>query len=407
MRDGEVVEQGYRARLEEVENGWLRRMVQTQALADEKNMPDLGPEVEATSDVETSAWIRAAEVVESSFLHQRRSYFSPRNMRATQLVDVRRASRTARKSVHVAELPRDVALPMPWEVPPPSYNELTAKQLSRASLSTIERAGQSASGRRPAQQRTRFALPAETIADEKGKAIKLTVEEQSGDGRPKPINKSLVELVKCFYPSIPNKPLLFLGFFFCITTGLAPPIFSSLLALLVGGLGSGASPASALKYSLLMLLLAALDGLSQALKYTLLERVASRWIGFLQRKCYGLVVDQDKAFFDLPENTASSLTNSIVKDAEDARNVIGMIAGQLVAVIAMIATGLIWSYAAGWQLALVGSAFVPLIVGSTVLHGKLSTRYEGQNKVLREDLVKQFHQVRSLRLAVDVRSLIS
>jgi ATP-binding cassette subfamily B (MDR/TAP) protein 1 len=390
MREGQVVEEGYRSQLEAADDSWFRQMVKAQSLSNDEGVPSPG-QAPTDSQVENSTWVRAATVVESSFLHQGRSYIPSQGLLgsyATELVEVRRASRAARRDS-----------PIPWEGQQSFYLDNQAiKKTYRATMATVEQAGLSASARRPAKRLPRLALPVEAKSDEKGndRDVKLTMDNDTVNGRPGPINKTIVELVKYFYPSIPNKVVLYLGFFFCVTTGLAPPVFSSLLALLISGLGTGASSATSLKYSLLMLLVAAIDGASQALKYTLLQHVATSWITSLQQKSYCLLLGQDKETFDLPENSASSITNTIVKDAEDARNVIGMIAGQIVAIVAMVFTGLVWSFVVGWQLTLVGAALIPIFIGSTILHGKLSTRYESRNKILREDLAKQFHLVRSL-----------
>ncbi|OJA14312.1 hypothetical protein AZE42_01576 [Rhizopogon vesiculosus] len=56
------------------------------------------------------------------------------------------------------------------------------------------------------------------------------------------------------------------------------------------------------------------------------------------------------AWFDCPENGASGLTQVIVKDGDDVHTPIAVVAGQIMAVGAMMIVDLLREMAWGWQL---------------------------------------------------------
>ncbi|KAG0696805.1 P-loop containing nucleoside triphosphate hydrolase protein [Suillus ampliporus] len=203
----------------------------------------------------------------------------------------------------------------------------------------------------------------------------------------------LFALLRAVYPTIPAKPVVFLGLIICLLSGAMTPIFSFLLSRLIVLVSAGGSDASKINsYGALVLGIAALDGLLLGSKFFVMETSAMRWVTRLRDIAFSRVLSQDKSWFDSPENGASKLTQVIVKDGDDARTLIAVVVGQIVAVGAMITVGLIWAMAWGWQLTLVGLAIGPVFVGVMGLQTNLMSKCEVRNKRAREEVARVYYE---------------
>jgi hypothetical protein len=273
----------------------------------------------------------------------------------------------------------------------PSYTPRAAyeRRDSDMSMLALERVTETANAARAPTHGVRRLAPGEKVEvlDSKGDAV---IDVEPPALRP----MSFLRFVRTFYPLIPRKGRMFLGFFFAVTTGAATPLFSSFVSQLLLALTPG-NNVDQVKVSLIVLAIAGLDGLSQGVKYTLLQQVAMSWITLMRERAFGRLIVQDKAWFDEPANTTTALVNSIVKDAEDARNVVGLVIGQAIAVVVMVGMGLIWALIVGWELTLVGFAVAPVCMVGMFITSILVNKYEARNKLLREHVSKKFHEVRA------------
>lgn len=207
------------------------------------------------------------------------------------------------------------------------------------------------------------------------------------------VTMGAMELVGRVYPEIPEKGLFFLGLFLSVGVGACTPIFSSLLSKLMTNLGNPNGGSVVVRSSLLILLMAFLESFGTFLKFYFLERCAMGWIIKLRDRGLALVVKQDKSWFDMPENSITSLTHILVKDSEDARTLVGTVVGQLIVVFSMIFIGLTWAFAVGWELTFVGLGLAPVFVFATQYQAGIQSKAEAINKVKREDVSKRFYQV--------------
>ena len=203
---------------------------------------------------------------------------------------------------------------------------------------------------------------------------------------------SLWKLAKIYYSSVPDKLTLWFGMFLSILLGACTPVFSWLLSKLMTGLGTSTDQSLTMIYSLLVLLIALIDGTATFVKFVAFERTAMRWTAHLRVRVFGLVLCQDKAFFDRPENSTSRLVQLLVKDSEDARTMIGTILPQFVVILSMVLIGITWAMATSWQLTLVGLGLAPVFIVSTALQAQALQKIETGNRALRQDLGFKFHQ---------------
>jgi ATP-binding cassette subfamily B (MDR/TAP) protein 1 len=61
----------------------------------------------------------------------------------------------------------------------------------------------------------------------------------------------------------------------------------------------------------------------------------------------------------------------LVKDSDDARNLIAVVLGQFCVVAAMLGVGLVWALVRGWQFTLVGFAIAPVFAATMAVQANL------------------------------------
>ncbi|THH28864.1 hypothetical protein EUX98_g5322 [Antrodiella citrinella] len=208
--------------------------------------------------------------------------------------------------------------------------------------------------------------------------------------------------IRSTYPTIPHKPLLFLGIFVSLVSGAMTPLFSYLLSKLLFEVSIGAQNVSVINmYGAIVMSVAAADGLFIGGKYVIMEIVALKWVISLRRKCIQLILSQDKKWFDQVGNTPVRLMQVLVKDGDDARTLIAVVLAQFLVVIAMLGVGLVWALVLGWQLTLVGFAIAPVFAITMMVQTKLVSKCAMRNKRAREEVATGYYDaisnVRAIR----------
>ncbi|KAG6898287.1 hypothetical protein C0992_000732 [Termitomyces sp. T32_za158] len=266
-------------------------------------------------------------------------------------------------------------------------------------------------GRRSArQERIRWEQPKEekTEVVKKRKWIHRSSkpEKQSQEARQQEVVPSFWSVVRASWPSVPHKLLFVLGLVICAASGAMTPLFSFLLSRLLFEVSIGATNTSIINtFGGLVLGVAGLDGLFIGLKYFIMETSGLAWITALRRQAFGRVLQQDKAWFEKGDGTPVRLVQIIVKDAEDARNLIAVVAGQAVVVFTMLSVGLVWAMARGWELTLVGLAVAPVFAGVMAGQTVLVAGCELRNKRAREEVSKSYYEAISNVKAIRTMAL--
>ncbi|KAJ7280214.1 P-loop containing nucleoside triphosphate hydrolase protein [Mycena rebaudengoi] len=227
--------------------------------------------------------------------------------------------------------------------------------------------------------------------NEYGGDIKLRIASDdtpsSGDSAPPSIWRLLREL----YPTVPHKPLVFFGLVTCLLSGALTPVFSFLLSRLFFEVSVGAQDTRMINaYGALVLGAAALDGLLMGLKYFCMQAAAMAWVNRLRLTAYARVLRQDKRWFDARE--AGKVGQVLVRDGDDARELLAGVVGQLVVVGAMFGVGMVWALVRGWELALVGFAIVPVFAAGMAAQAGVVARCEMRNKRAREEVAGSYYE---------------
>lgn len=289
----------------------------------------------------------------------------------------------------------------------PAVESRSMKTLSRTnsemSLAALETVGAAAmqsrrAGRAPGAARIKHRTLTEDELQrwaDRSKADGVATVVEIGDAAdaPKPM-MGLGALCKRYWPTIPNKLLFINGIVFSVLAGALTPLFSTFLSKVMSNLGNPNGQSLIQTSAIVILVVAFCDGLFTFIKFYSLERCAMGWCTALRRRALALVIKQDKAFFDEPENSTASLSHCIVKDAEDARTLVGTLIGQLCVLTSMLTVGVVWALVTGWELTLVGFGLVPVLVVIVRAQTSVLNRLEQANKLKRENVSKRFHQVR-------------
>jgi ATP-binding cassette subfamily B (MDR/TAP) protein 1 len=217
---------------------------------------------------------------------------------------------------------------------------------------------------------------------------------------------SFVQLVREIYPTLPNKPLIFFGMFICVLSGAMTPLFSFLLSRLLFEVSIGAGNVSTINtFGGIVLGVAASDGFLLGLKFFVMEAAGMSWVTTLRKRCYEIILSQDKKWFDKSENSPVRLVQILIKDGDDARNLIAVVLGQCLVVSAMLGVGLVWALARGWQLTLAGFAIGPVFAVTMAVQANLVGNVERRNKAAREEVAKGYYEAISNIRAIRCMSL--
>ena len=233
-------------------------------------------------------------------------------------------------------------------------------------------------------------------------------DEESGVDAQAASELSFWQLVKVVYPTLPNKPLVFFGMFVSVLSGAMTPLFSFLLSRLLFEVSIGARNVSIInQYGGIVLGIAASDGFLLGLKFFVMESAGMTWVTKLRKKCYDTILAQDKKWFDKSENSPVKMVQVLIKDGDDARNLIAVVLAQCLVVGAMLGVGLVWALVRGWQLTLAGFAIGPVFAITMAVQANLVAKVERRNKAAREEVAKGYYEAISNIRAIRCMSLTS
>lgn len=85
----------------------------------------------------------------------------------------------------------------------------------------------------------------------------------------------------------------------------------------------------------------------------------------------------------------------LVKDGEDARDLVAVVWGQGCVVFSMLCVGLVWAFVTGWQVTLVGVGLAPVFAACMAVQSRLVAKCELRNKRAREEVAKGYYETLS------------
>lgn len=216
-------------------------------------------------------------------------------------------------------------------------------------------------------------------------------------------------IVNRMMQTVEKKWALAFGIGIAVINGAAGPVFSYAFAHLLSGIvpqddGVG-SPSYLLKWSMIVLAVAFVDGASLFLKEFLLNYSAEVWVYGLRKQAFRKISKQGMAWFSKTINNAAEVNTLLMNDCRDLRSLISHFLGVITSVTVLCTMGLTWALVEGWKLSLVCISMLPAFVITSSLYAFLLQMSENEYKnavaTLESHLyetVKGYKTIRTLRL---------
>lgn len=215
---------------------------------------------------------------------------------------------------------------------------------------------------------------------------------------------SNVWLVTKIWGTLEAKVRICCGIAVSIVAGVLTPVFSALLGQLLARLAD--PPAGYIKrQSILIAVVAVVDGLFSALRIWLMEGVGTVWLEDMRGRGLRRVVLKDLTWFASPRNESSKLVNRFIKDGVEARELVSQILADLLTIVTLLVVAFAWAMVVGWELTLVGLSLAPIFFVVIGGGGKILGRLELDNKRWRESVAMEFYLTMNQMKAIRVLSI--
>ncbi|EME48597.1 hypothetical protein DOTSEDRAFT_49042 [Dothistroma septosporum NZE10] len=173
---------------------------------------------------------------------------------------------------------------------------------------------------------------------------------------------------------------LILGFWGASGHAVGSPLFSYVLVkLLTTYQVPGGDKKAALKWSMVILAIAFLDAAHTWTFRFFHEYVSQLWVDSIRAEAYAKILDQDRHFFEKDENGVSQLTESLDRNAEEMRNLLGRFASLAYVSLLMVIVTIAWAASTNWKLTLIALAVSPYIFGVTKAFARISEKWESHS----------------------------
>lgn len=190
---------------------------------------------------------------------------------------------------------------------------------------------------------------------------------------------SITHILRTVWPTIDWRSRFALGVAMLATLvhAAATPIFAWVFSQLLSTFYAVEdTKAEALRYILIILGLAVVDGLAEYVMFYLYDCVAQTWTLALKTEAMRRILAQPREFFDKEENSIARLAETLDHFAEEARNLPGRFTGIFVAMFLVLVISIIWSLAISWKITLVALASGPILYAITTAYNLISSHWE-------------------------------
>lgn len=221
---------------------------------------------------------------------------------------------------------------------------------------------------------------------------------------------SIFRILRLCYATTNNRILITVGLVFSFLCGLASPALSFCFAKLLA-IVFDTVPSQPVSWVIATIGVALTEALFYFVSHVSLLYSLEMWIVALRKTCLATINDQDMSFFTTLYLSPSDLTTLLMNDTRDLRNLVSEFLPAALLAVSLSTLGIIWAIVVGWKLALVGLAFVPLVLLVTVAYGLILLKYETEYKSRVAELeafgynvVAGIRTVKSFGLADELRS---
>ncbi|KAG9238241.1 ABC transporter-like protein [Amylocarpus encephaloides] len=190
---------------------------------------------------------------------------------------------------------------------------------------------------------------------------------------------SLVKILKTIWPILvwKDKLILIFGFSAAVVVAASTPAFAFTFAKLLSTFYIVEDQTEqGRKWALILLGIAIVDGLAVYANISALEYCGQAWVNCLRVEALKRILAQPKSWFDRSENSVAYLNETLDRNAEEMRNLLGRFAGPVFIVIWLLAISITWSLVLSWKLTLVALACAPVMFVAARLFHLVSSYWE-------------------------------
>lgn len=222
---------------------------------------------------------------------------------------------------------------------------------------------------------------------------------------------SMVTIFKKMYKTITVKKVLIVGITASVISGVSNPVFSWADSKLINANVLQGKQTSAnntnmdnvkevtpsngymIKWCMIVVGIAAIDGITTFVKEFFLQYVAEYWIMDLRSVSVSKILGNDINWFTYAINKPSEISALLMNDLRDMRTLISQFLAFVITIVFVASCGLIWSIISGWKLSLVGLSLIPLYILITILYSVLLQNMENSYKSSIADLENKQYEV--------------
>ncbi|XP_041987757.1 multidrug resistance protein homolog 49-like [Aricia agestis] len=137
-------------------------------------------------------------------------------------------------------------------------------------------------------------------------------------------------------------------------------------------------------YSGMFLVVAAIAGLSMCLQSTAFTNAGLKMTTRLRHQYFSALMRQEIGYFDKESNTVGAMCARLSGDAAEVQGATGLRIGLILQGTSSVVVGFLMAISYDWKLTLVGTAFLPLMVGSIWLEGIISQKSQSDERAALE-----------------------
>ncbi|CAI4555665.1 CFA_G0031280.mRNA.1.CDS.1 [Saccharomyces cerevisiae] len=209
---------------------------------------------------------------------------------------------------------------------------------------------------------------------------------------------SIIQIIKRMIKSIRYKKILILGLLCSLIAGATNPVFSYTFSFLLEGIvpstdGKTGSSHYLAKWSLLVLGVAAADGIFNFAKGFLLDCCSEYWVMDLRNEVMEKLTRKNMDWFSGENNKASEISALVLNDLRDLRSLVSEFLSAMTSFVTVSTIGLIWALVSGWKLSLVCISMFPLIIIFSAIYGGILQKCETDYKTSVAQLENCLYQI--------------
>ncbi|KAK3580603.1 hypothetical protein CHS0354_002702 [Potamilus streckersoni] len=202
---------------------------------------------------------------------------------------------------------------------------------------------------------------------------KPTVAKETSEQLVDEIESNNISIKRILLLNSPEWYIIIIGCLLAVISGALQPCFALFLSEFIGVFSAEEDQMRQKAKILFGVIMgtAILYAVIRVLLYICFANAGANLTRRLRRLVFMAIIKQDIAFFDDPQNRVGHLTTRLANDCTLIQGVTGSKLGNVLESVATIIVSLVIVFFCSWKLTLVVLAFLPLMVGVGIIHGKI------------------------------------